>query len=360
MNSGIKTYRNYGIDLLKIISTVLILFHHYQQVTGAYFSSINFFQGKFYFGYIVELFFVISGYVVYPYIRMIYKDEIDLKLFYWKKFKRFFPMVAFGAIVYEILLYIYVYILHNNWFDIYPTLWGTILDIFLIQSGWSFTNPCVNNPTWYISVLMLCYVIFYLLTKYAKEKKINEIYLYLFIMFIGISINTYRIELPFFNSNTCRGYYAFFWGLILRKLMPIIHKKTIEHKVISAILYVIIVIGIPLLIYGDSIWVADSIVYIMTYMYYSTLICITETTIVKKVCRASIIGELAKISFNVYILHIPCILFLCIYLNIQNIPVEMLHSYKAMFIYTLVSFAIGTMTYYLYDKPIKKYIDVGK
>ena len=48
-------------DLIKGIATVLIVFHHYQQVMDCRFSGVNFFGGWFYFGVIVELFFVISG-----------------------------------------------------------------------------------------------------------------------------------------------------------------------------------------------------------------------------------------------------------------------------------------------------------
>lgn len=50
--------RRYSLDALRIIATILIIFHHYQQVIGGYFEGhINFWNGRFYFGYIVEFFF---------------------------------------------------------------------------------------------------------------------------------------------------------------------------------------------------------------------------------------------------------------------------------------------------------------
>lgn len=61
--------RNFSLDFLKIVATIGIIFHHWQQVTGAYFENhINFYNGRFYWGYLVELFFVLSGFFCWKYI----------------------------------------------------------------------------------------------------------------------------------------------------------------------------------------------------------------------------------------------------------------------------------------------------
>lgn len=66
-----KNTREYSLDFLKVVATIIIVFHHYQQGFGVAFSKFNFAGGKFYFGYIVELFFVLSGYFTYKYIKKI-------------------------------------------------------------------------------------------------------------------------------------------------------------------------------------------------------------------------------------------------------------------------------------------------
>jgi len=53
-----------GFDLLKIISATLIVFHHYQQVFQVSFEYINFCGGRIIFGFLVELFFIISGFLI--------------------------------------------------------------------------------------------------------------------------------------------------------------------------------------------------------------------------------------------------------------------------------------------------------
>ncbi len=57
--------RKYSLDVLRIIATILIIFHHYGQVTGLYLEGhINYWNGRFYFGYVVEFFFLLSGYFI--------------------------------------------------------------------------------------------------------------------------------------------------------------------------------------------------------------------------------------------------------------------------------------------------------
>ena len=76
--------REYSLDVLKSISTITIIFHHYQQLTGVYFENgINFWGGCFYWGYIVELFFILSGYFSFKYTNCI--DEKSKIISFFRK-----------------------------------------------------------------------------------------------------------------------------------------------------------------------------------------------------------------------------------------------------------------------------------
>ena len=267
--------RDYSLDFLKIIATILIIFHHYQQVTGVYFvNGINFYNGKFYFGYMVEFFFVLSGFFMHSYIDKIKKDEITFLQFYLRRLGRLFPLLLWGGVGYEIFLVIYQNLYHNSWFGIAPTFWGIVISAFGIQDGWALPNPCVNNPTWYVSVLVLCYVAFYLLVYVAKRLRVMEQYLFVFMIFLGMGINTYGINLPFFNASSCRGYYAFFFGVLLADFLK---KHKINKK--DMIVSVVIVVTITLLIIYENDFIASGINYVMTFMYYPALIVIFKSNI---------------------------------------------------------------------------------
>ena len=117
--------RQYSLDCLRIIATVLIVFHHYQQVTGAYFQGkINFSGGRFYFGYVVEFFFLLSGFFMYSYVRKIQKEDLAFRQYIERRFVRLLPLVLISGIAYEIFLYYYTEVIGQSWFDISISIWG--------------------------------------------------------------------------------------------------------------------------------------------------------------------------------------------------------------------------------------------
>ena len=175
--------RSYSLDFLKIISTILIVFHHYQQVLNIELKGINFYGGKFYFGYLVEFFFLVSGFLMFNYIEKI-KVGLTFKDFFVRRIIRLMPLIIIAAISYEILLCIYPKVFGDYFYNLKPDFWGLIISMLGIQAGWSFENPMINNPMWYISVLVLCYIIFYILTKISISKKYNYIYINNSIVFL--------------------------------------------------------------------------------------------------------------------------------------------------------------------------------
>lgn len=90
--------RRYSLDVLRIIATILIIFHHYGQVTGLYLEGhINYCNGRFYFGYVVEFFFLLSGYFMYRYIGKI-TNGLTFKKFFLPRALRLLPLVFISGI----------------------------------------------------------------------------------------------------------------------------------------------------------------------------------------------------------------------------------------------------------------------
>lgn len=214
-----KNERKYSLDVLRIAATVLIVFHHYQQITGAYFEGhINFWTGKFYFGYIVEFFFVLSGFFMCRYVNKI-ENGLGFKEFFFPRLARLLPLMLISGVVEAVFILLYEKVLGYAWWGIHVTIWGILINALGIQAGWVFANPMVNNPTWYISVLLLCYLIFYALTYLSKRWRIPCTYMFVFMVLLGCGIQTYSIELPFLNTTSARGLYAFFFGVLLSTIM---------------------------------------------------------------------------------------------------------------------------------------------
>lgn len=100
-------------------------------------------------------------------------------------------------------------------------------------------------------------------------------------------------------------------------------------------------------------WVAGGINYTMTFLYYPALIIIFSAKPFVKLFDHKCVGVLGKITYDVYIWHAPCFLLLYIIPAVTGHYYNLL-SLKAMLIYTLLMFVVGTMTYYLLEMPINK------
>ena len=341
--------RSYSLDFLKIISTILIVFHHYQQVLNIELKGINFYGGKFYFGYLVEFFFLVSGFLMFNYIEKI-KVGLTFKDFFVRRIIRLMPLIIIAAISYEILLCIYPKVFGDYFYNLKPDFWGLIISMLGIQAGWSFENPMINNPMWYISVLVLCYIIFYISTKISISKKYNYIYFYVAIVFLGLSIQKNGTDLAFFNSYTARGYYAFFFGLVFSILF-----NTYKISKFIKILSIFTVVFITFLILKHYYILERNINYTLTFIYYPSLIIIFNSSILKRILSSKIIGKNGEICFNVYVWHICFILLLSI-INKYYIFNINFASYKTMFISTIVLYIFGAVSYYFIEKHLRNII----
>lgn len=122
---------------------------------------------------------------------------------------------------------------------------SSVKDILLSCFGmqrWFSTNLTINNPTWYISVLLLCYIWFYVITYIANKTKISPYIMYLAMILLGVFIMTRGVSYPFFHHDTSRGYIAFFLGICFGKLLETINVQKMRYQIISAI-YCILFIG---------------------------------------------------------------------------------------------------------------------
>ena len=342
--------RNYALDFLKICATIIIVFHHYQQVTEVvYINHINFFGGLFYWGNVVELFFVISGYVSFGYIEKI-QNGYTFKHFFLKKACRLLPLVAVSAVVYEVALGLYFKLYRQDWFGVRINFFGVITDALGIQNGWVFHDPGVNYPTWYISVLMLCYVIFYIATYIGKKKGIPVIYFYLFVILMGCGINTYSINLPFLTSQTARDYYAFFTGVVLAYIL---NRYGVRKK--AVIISVINIVTIVYVIAFQGQWIPQGCIYLLTFILYPSIIIVLQAQLFHRLFSYKVWEIWGKVSYDVYIWHNPMFLMMYILFWITRWDPD-LTKISSMYIYCIASQIAGVLSYIFIEKPLNHWL----
>ena len=224
-----KTSKNMAIEVLRIIAASLIILHHHQQGTGIDFLPIAFYGGTFDFGRVVELFFLISGFFMFKHVEDI-KPDSSIVEFGKKRIMRLFPML-FITIVFEFILLRIKELLYGELsypygiFDLFVNLLG-------LQQLGIYNTRAVNQPTWFISVLLLCYFVFFVTTKFSKRKTANPFVLYGFVILFASAIFTYGWNNLFLNRSIARGLVSFFLGIYLGKYISSYKAKRIESVVI--------------------------------------------------------------------------------------------------------------------------------
>ncbi len=337
--------RYYSLDVLKFIAAVLIIFHHFQQSFNIQFSGINFFDGKIYLGYIVELFFMLSGLFMAMGAERYAND--DFGKFFRKRALRLFPMVWITVTVHAVILIIYREVAGKELAE--TGLWKYLTSMTLTFEGGfvKLGGRGFNNPIWYLCTLLVCYVLFWLVVHFSAKRKTNPLYMYVFMVLIGMGVNDYEISLPLFNPEVSRGVVPFFFGCVIWIIYSVIKKKT-------AVIISLVAITIALLAgYTSYDTYYDNLQMILIFMIYPALILLFMTsTVTDAIFNHKICGELGKISFEMYMWHVPVFSLLKLLSLIINLQIP--HTYAGMCTVALAIIGLSTAMYYLVERPLSR------
>ena len=329
-----ETKRKNGLDILRIIATVLIVFHHYQQALGDFpGSSFSFYSGKFYFGYIVELFFVLSGFLSFRYVERI-QNGLNFGTFIGKRALRLLPGVCIGSVLFYILSILYLHLNQEPWLGSYSHFWEIGVNAIGMQAGWFFDANRLNFPLWYISVLLICYIWLYLFTWLSSKIKVpKEIWYFIMgIVGLGIKLCLARgiiIHVPFFNGYTARGYFAFFFGLLLACFWR--KWKRADYYLVFGILLLIV---LPL--FFVNILIME---YVLMVYVFCGLVALFSIPFLFKWVKWPGIEKLGNATYWVYVLHMPCLIVLALLGN--NVIKQLnLTCYPVMIGFTVVLFLL--------------------
>ena len=185
------------LDGIKFVAAVLIIFHHYQQEFLILFSGLDFYWGKIEFAYLVELFFMISGFVAAESLMNKFGWGNSIKdVFAELKHKaiRIYP-ISMMACLLELIIAIAYYKLIGSWPHEQPEYWNwecIVSSFFLVFQGWpGLWRVGINNPTWYLCILLLCYGLYYF-----------EVFLIRLFPFFFLSLFCYTLLIYMFNFIT--------------------------------------------------------------------------------------------------------------------------------------------------------------
>jgi peptidoglycan/LPS O-acetylase OafA/YrhL len=341
--------RYYGLDILKICAIVLIAMHHFQQDFWVTYSHINFYGGRFYFGYAVELFFVISGFVTVA--SESNKDQGAVVRPFLHRLKRLWPPAAVSVLVATALWPVYHHF-SGLWWSNHPlSLKSFFLSLSTISQGAVVSGYSYNNPLWYVGVLIICYAAFYLLRRLSKVLHIPSWVLFAALSLIGFWGVQAQIDVPFLAmSSSARGYAAFFLGVLLGMIVPRAASGR-RHRVVAIVAGIVAFAACVGLYRSDTLlqheWLVE-----MCLVWPELVLLVTLGDAVQRLGDNLVVAFLGRINYEFYVWH--SVVSIVIATVCAALGVAIPTSRLDMLLYLLLCGVVATVMYYAVERPLAK------
>lgn len=239
-----------GLDNLRVFGiSLVVIYHIFKEFLPAGFLGVN-------------IMFVLSGFLVsFHLLNEVYKtDDIDLKTYYKKRYRRIYPGVLFMVFVVS-LMAIFInrdYTVH--YFDQVLAALSFTSNYYEILTGGSYESQFISHlflHTWFLAIEVHFYLLWPLLIKfiYKKSEKANNVKKTFSNRFFAISLILYLITFALTIVLTCLGknisfiYFAdftrlssFFLGAIVSCFVKRFGFRKIPYKTVSAVCFSLITI----------------------------------------------------------------------------------------------------------------------
>lgn len=336
-----KTVKYTNIELLRVVIMILLIFHHYQALSGCVFSLVNFYGNEGWsYGYLTEIFFMVSGFMIAR------KESAEsFKTYMKERIKRIYPFAVISSLFYLIITIIYYFMTESYMFEERYLVMQVIASFLLMDRGWiiDFT-PAFNAPIWYVDVLMLCYVMYFWAEWIGRKYKLNRLVIPLIIVGASCILNYINLQFPFMWSSNKRGYISFFMGVMIVELYKCLRKRMLVLGVWGGIaMYVLMVAALG------------------KFNYYGMVVFLYPSIVLLLLVLPQINGKLpefGKAQFQAYLWNVP--IYRCGVLLSAALGITVKHSYFTMILFACL---IEIMAYAFFNRieiPIRRFLEKCK
>lgn len=347
----VSSGRNGALDFLKFAASIILVLHHYQQVHNVFIDNgINFYSGHFYWGHLVDLFFLISGFFLLGAVEKITSGQLGFKEYYTHRCVRLLPLVSVTAVIYFLINnYVYFRIM-GEYYKARSTGTELILSFLGMQVGWAnMEGSHLNPPMWYVSSLLIASVVLYILVYVSTKKKINYVIPVVGLILLSMAGDLFDIELPFFQTCAKRAYIDVSMGLLLSGFLK---KHEIKgSKYVFVAVYGIIGAGLYLVALKAERLLFQQ--YALAFLFFPAIIIFLCSEGAKKLFSGKIWGVLGGASYDTYVLH-------CLLLLLQRCANKYWNlglnygSWITEYLTCAVIFGIGLLAYLFVEPKLRK------
>lgn len=325
-----------SLQYVRTIASLLVLWFHVLQRLNIKPFGDFFLSG----GYAVDLFFVLSGFIIYKTCR----DNENWKSFAIRRLLRIYPLYLFLLILFTL----YYTLFHGREYTISDYIQNILM---LPYDGPLTTKSLIIGPAWSTCFEVYFYIIFTIMLIFSTDKK--HIVFILMILMAGINILK-RIGFHGINEQEVFQYlYSiagsphilnFVLGIVLAfsNIGNYLSKLIINKKAIARIIFVIIQF---LFIYEHIVMYDIKLSLIITVLFFTSWLHVDKIFEMDYSSRFSrFIVYLGDISFSIYLTHILVIDIIMNFLEINNV-------YLLITLATTLTIGLSAITYKYIEVP---------
>ncbi|MDC1033285.1 acyltransferase family protein [Candidatus Pelagibacter sp.] len=331
------------IEALRGLSVILVILYHFKLSNLDYQIIKGGFIG-------VDIFFVISGFIITKIIIENKIENFSLLYFYERRIKRIIPLLAIVLIVStSSLFFIFDFFLLNKNIDASLAISSSVSNFYFWASAvlyqFAEENNLINLHFWSLSIEMQFYIFFPLLFIIFrnKEKIIHLIIFFLFCLSYLFVVKIYKIH-NFFNFyNSFSRIFEFLSGAMIFIYSGLIKQK-IKKKFYSYLYVFGLIILFLYLQFLQNEGYHPSPYSLVFILGIGLMVIFNNEESFKKL--KLVFSYLGKISYSLYLWHFP-ILVVGSYIFAE------LTDYNKL-ILILICFIVSIITYFLIEKKFRQ------
>jgi peptidoglycan/LPS O-acetylase OafA/YrhL len=343
------------LESIRGIAALLVFLHHIPNWNNGFYQMAIIRNSHL----MVDLFFVLSGYVIYSSYGEKINQFKNILHFQFLRLGRLYPVhlvILVGYLLAEILKYFaaayYGISFGRPAFDNFKreNVVANLLmiqDVGVLKGTWS-----INGPSWSIGIEFYIYLLFAFICLYLRCIKLLVFTAITSICILGLSIineESYDIY-----SNILRGGAGFFLGCLVAVCSKRLKlRNTNIPVIIQHIAFLLISFFLLIKPTGRQF---DILIYFLCAGLIISLIHTSDNPL-KRILRSRIFTELGKISYSLYMSHMLIIWTVC---NLLQFIIHKLHindTLKFSLAYVTTIFITISISYFLFhiiEKPYRE------
>ena len=348
------------LDALKGLSAIIIAcFYHLGTVPFPYENGLplqnNLIVRSAYIngGYLVELFFLISGFLSYAIYQKKIEEGMKLGVYIKKRLVRIYPLLWITLLFTLLGTIVYAgfqpgetfYQLSNNTVLTFGLGILGLQDLFYIGQSW-------NCPAWTITHFIVCWIIFWWIVHLSGKRR--DIVFFFTAMMIAFGCY-YQIwdekDIFLLNYGFSRGCIAFFTGGFVWLIQSVVgeERKRKDRAVISSIVWLGLLLCVRLTVVENAYPSASC----SLFLFPAVMLIVMNGRILEKILCNKFFSFIGEISFSLYLCNYPVQVFIaCLY---RYTSFEMKASSAAFLLFhAVLNIIVAIVVHYAAEKWLRR------